>query len=110
MTAYDQITRGDLLALPRRPWQESAVYDSLIVFPSRQKHDSGWGCMTVVGCRDLTPIQLITTSMDDLRLDSAVNIDCLHRAKALHIWRPHHAFRVPHSLSSINISVIGAAA
>lgn len=105
-TPLRDMTRSELLSVPERPWSTSeSVYDSLVVWPSVHKHDSGWGCMTMVGCRDMKPVEVITRSSDDFKLSEGVWIDCLHHAKALHLWRHGWEFVVPHVLSFVYIGM-----
>ena len=99
-------SRKQLLELPHRNWSETSFYSSLIVFPSNWKHDSGWGCITVIGCIDGKPIEVVTQSSDDLHISGAHRIDCLHKAKAMHFWSRHARFKVTHALSSMDIEMV----
>jgi hypothetical protein len=82
----EHYTRKQLLDLPARHWNTRSLYSTLILFPSPQKHDSGWGCMTIVGCNDGKAIEIITQSSDDVSVNGAHRVDCLHKAKAMHFW------------------------
>jgi hypothetical protein len=99
-------TRKQLLELPRRPYSLTTRYSSLIVFPSATKHESGWGNITVIGCRDCVPVEIVTTGADDLAIEGNHRIDCLHKAKALHFWRNNAEFECSHALSSMTIKVV----
>jgi len=100
-------TRKKLLELPSRPWSLTAKYSSLIIFPSNKKHDCGWGGITVIGVRDMVPIEIITENSDDIFIDGAHSVDCLHKSKAMHFWSRSSVFHVMHALSSIEIKMIG---
>jgi len=103
----EKYTRKKLLKLPSRAWPLTTKYSSLIIFPSNKKHDSGWGCITIIGVNDMVPIEIITQNSDDISIDGSHKVDCLHNAKALHFWSRHHLFHVEHALSSIEIKMIG---
>jgi hypothetical protein len=70
------MNRKELLSLPVKPWDATRLYDTILIVPTRKKHDSGYMCMAVVGCIKGEPIEVagypddvgwITTS--DLRMD-----------------------------------------
>lgn len=116
-------TRAELLALPRRAWDDaSPVYDSLLVFSSRRKHDSGWSCIAIVGCVKNQPIEVCTECSDDIewKFPSAetfgggkysigqMRMDCLFPAGIMHAWSHENRFRVGISLSSIEVQLARA--
>ena len=46
-----QATLKDFLSLPHRGWSEDiGIFDSLVILPSKTKHDSGFRCMDFVAC------------------------------------------------------------
>lgn len=104
MTDVNAITRKNLLALPHRKWSETKDYRSLVVFPTGVKHDSNYGCMTIIGCQNYIPAEIITEVSDDISIDFGHRVDCLFAAKALHFWSRTHLFRVGAALSSIEIT------
>lgn len=98
--------KKELLKLPRRPWSEVKTYDSLIIFPSGRKHDSEWGMMTLIGCNDMKPIEVITENTDDIEVTGGHKTDCLFPSHALHYWHPRAVFMVSAALSSMTIEVL----
>lgn len=98
-------TRKKLLALPHRNWKLTSSYSSLLLYPSQIKHDSGWGCMTLIGCEDIKPVEVITEYADDFKIHGDHSIDCVYAIRAFHLWRNNHRFTVSHALSSTTISV-----
>ena len=118
-------SRKALIALPHREWQDdSAIYDSLLVFSNRTKHDSGWSHMVVIGCNEQTPVEICGVCADDLdwvfppakTYGSAndrfqvgqIRMDCTFPAGILHVWSRSNRFRVGAALSSVTINVIPA--
>ena len=47
------IKRDELLSLPNRAWNEVKQYESLIIVPTKHKHDSGWRLMAIIGCNKI---------------------------------------------------------
>ena len=62
--------------------------------------------MTIIGCNDMKPVEVITQSSDDISIDGAHRVDCIYKAKAMHFWSNHKRFEVSHALSSITIKMI----
>ena len=114
-------SRKELLALPERKWDAcDEVYDSLLVFSARTKHDSGWSQIVVIGCRDHKPVEICGRGADDLewkfppprRYGSSneysigqVRSDCTWPAGILHFWERSMTFKVGCALSSVTIEV-----
>ena len=99
-------SRKELLKLPSRPWNEESIFDTLLLWPSPSKHESGWGCMTLIGCNDFVPLQLITKNADDFSLEGDHRMDCVWENKTLHLWRNNYRFFVSRSSSSMTIRVV----
>ena len=108
------ISRKELLALPERKWDDTTKeYDSLLVFSSRQKHDSGWAMMVIVGCVDYVPVEIAASCPDDLCWhfgDDANGVgqmrsDCCFRTGIMHFWGRGCKFNVGCAISSIDIVV-----
>lgn len=120
MSALNGWTRQKLLALPGRKWDDdSRLYDSLLVFSARRKHDSGWSQIVVVGCIKQQPVEICVACADDLEWLSPPPIvagetyrmgqmrtDCLFPAGILHAWSREHRFKVGAALSSVTIELV----
>jgi hypothetical protein len=63
-------TKEDFAALPILGWQEIAKdFNSLIIIPNDEVHDSGFKCMEFVACRYNTPICRISGCSDVIHID-----------------------------------------
>jgi len=101
-----EITKEQLSALPSRPWNHTRVeYDSLLIFSSDELHDSGWNCITIIGCINNQPAEICTTSSDDIEWKTnEVRTDCTPSG-ILHFWSStSRRFLVSEALSSITIT------
>lgn len=99
-------SRKELLALPQRKWDSISTYDSILVFSTGHKHDSGWACMTVIGVIGGCPKEVITRGSDDIEWKipgALLRTDCTLKARALHFWAVKGQFVVREALSSIEI-------
>ena len=113
-------TREDFLALPVRAWNAISEYTSIVLFPSKDLHDSGYRCITVIGVRQMTPVEIITESSDDINwmvcsptyhysgggFSPQMHMDSLVASHAMHFWNANRIFRVGAALSSLDIEVI----
>lgn len=67
MKHWNDCTKKELLALPKRNWSETSTYDSVLLVSTRRKHDSGYNYFAVVGVDEKgTPVE-IAAFMDDFR-------------------------------------------
>lgn len=112
-------TRKEFLALPVRTWNAISEYTSVILFPSRDLHDSGYRCITVIGVHQMAPVEIITQSSDDINwmvcpptryysdgsFPAQLRMDSLVTSHAMHFWRADTIFRVGAALSSLDIEV-----
>ena len=120
MKHINKWTRAELLALPDREWgRPTPTYDSILVLPTKRKHDSGWGMMTIIGVTNTQPIEIVTTGADDIewltpdcqRLPSSTYLfagmrtDCAWRSGAINFWLHNHVFEVSHPVSSVTITL-----
>jgi len=85
-------TRKQLLLLPKWDGKSKLVFDTLIIIPTRKKHDSGYPCMYFVACVKAVPKMLISGYSDALRFwdwdfkcNIGWNVDCLPCA-LIQIW------------------------
>lgn len=113
-------TRKELLTLPERTWNAVSEYTSVILFPSRDLHASGYRHITVIGVRQGIPIEIITESSDDINwmvcsptyhyknggFPAQMHMDSLVASHAMHFWNVNTIFRVGASLSSLDIEVL----
>lgn len=104
----------DLINIPdRENWDTPTAYDSLLIFSSKKKHDSGWSQITIVGVIAGNAKEKATTHSDDLNWliepnqygECSMRTDCIYKSKAFHFWSNYHKFEVGMSLSSIDIKV-----
>ena len=66
----EEMTRKELEALPHRKWNEDiGLIDSLIILPTRRKHDSGWRCMDFVAVRNHEPVCLLSGCSDVINIE-----------------------------------------
>ena len=100
------MTRRELLALPKREWDEilhgvSGVY----VIPTRRKHESGWCCMDFVAqFKDGRPMVGFGGGCDDVMFSgNNFRMDCDYPSGIIHIWSLK-TFSISCDLSSINFT------
>jgi hypothetical protein len=110
-------TKGELLALPHRPWQDGAGYHSILILNTSKLHDSGYRRIILIGCKRYVPTEIITSVSDDVEIKAGVTstlqgleignirMDCLKRSGAFRLWSwdEDREFYVGHALSSITI-------
>jgi len=106
----NKLTRKDLLSLPQRDWNKVGIYDSLIVYATGHRHDSGYSCIVIVGCNDRKPVELVTQFSDDIRWmhnGYKLRSDALLKCRAMHFWinEPHIKFHVGAALSSTEVQM-----
>lgn len=66
----NKMKRKDFESLPHRKWDEDiGEFDSLILLPLRQRHDSGYRLMDFVAVRDDKPICLLSGSSDVIHIE-----------------------------------------
>lgn len=111
-------TRKELLALPQRAWDKETIYDSLLVIPSNEKHDSGWAYINIIGVVEGKPTEIVTTCSDDIEWKSPapkmyedfalgqIRTDCAFKSKALNFWSREYQFKVGCALSSITVELL----
>lgn len=105
------VKRKELDSLPRREWDKESVYGSVMLLPSRKKHDSGWMVINIIGCRDGKPVEIATECCDDINWiyrasqDYRLRTDMAYPSGIAHMWGNDIQFRVKHSLSSTDIVI-----
>lgn len=116
-----ECTRKDFQALPWRDSYDTEIEcDSLVIMPTRRKHDSGYLCMDFIaarkcipicrcsGCSDILHIEGIggygkwRGSIPDLVKPQTWAIDCLPKSGLLHIFC-RETILISDALSSLEI-------
>ena len=65
-----KMKKKDFLSLPARAWNEDiGVFDSLVIIPTRYKHESGYMCMDFVACVGEHPVCRLSGCSDVVYLD-----------------------------------------
>ncbi len=119
------VKRNELLALPHREWNTSSDYDSLLLVPTKEKHESGFTLIAIVGVVKGKPVEIAATC-DDIGWSfptshpydymtpglhrMVMRTDCLWPSGIMHVWASgEHYFRgrfsVGASLSSVNVNL-----
>lgn len=107
--------RSDFDTLPHRAsWNMETVYDTILLFPTKRKHDSGYACMMIVGVNGGNAVEIAANGPDDI---------CWHVPAKTHVYRPnlrndcilknggmqfhgHGKFKVGRLLSSIDVTFL----
>lgn len=105
------LSRKVLKAAPKRvDWQEPATYASVYLLNSRQKHDSGWGLIRIIGRKEDGSLE-DAGWCDDICWKHApsrhytMRTDMTFPSGAVHCWGWNTTFTVGAALSSTDISV-----
>ena len=64
--------KSDFYKLPKIKWDEDMSgqqFDSIIILPERRKHDSGYMCMSFVGCIGGDAVAIMSGGSDVLHID-----------------------------------------
>lgn len=98
------MTRKELLAVPKRKWDETLENVSCVyVIPSRRKHDSGYACMDFVAETSSGQIGF-GLHCDDVSFEGKhFRMDCIHPSGIIRIWN-RNKFSVSGDVSSISFS------
>lgn len=123
----NSMTRKDFEALPyRKSWNEPIICASLVIFPTRRKHDSGYRCMDFIAIDENNePICKLSGCSDVLHFDgiggyghnwlekyhsvpkqippSGWSMDCLTKSGLLRIWPNTERIYCGVALSSFEI-------
>lgn len=118
--------KSDFYSLPKIAWDadmNGKQFDSIIILPERRKHDSGYMCMSFVGCIGGEAVAIMSGVSDVLHIDGiggygkgwyekpsvprmipvkSWNIDCLP-CGCLNIWASGRKIEIGHMLSSFEI-------
>lgn len=65
-----QMTRKEIENVPSRNWNEDiGEFDTLVILPQRQIHDSGYRCMDFVACIGFKPIRRLSGCSDVIHIN-----------------------------------------
>ena len=111
--AWTEYKKTELLKLPDREWgKRDKLYDSLLIVPTRLKHDSGYSCIAVIGCIDDTPTEILAYP-DDLEMPKigtnnymGLRMDCSYPSGILRLWSYRYQFSIPMPTSSTEIVAV----
>lgn len=106
-------TLKELEALDSREWLEDEVgeFDSIIILPTKHKHDSGFRNMDFIGVKGEEPICKLSGCSDIINIRGFDNnlfwaVDCLYTSKLLRIFVHGHKIKVGPPLSSFDIYAV----
>ena len=99
--------KTELLALPHRQESET-TYDSVLIVPTREKHDSGFARIAIIGVRERVPVE-ITAYPDDINWFASQPPEGIASFRTdasmhgiLHVWG-RGTFKVGDAFSSTDI-------
>jgi hypothetical protein len=117
MKSINQWTKKELLELPVRAWDTPTNYDSLLIFSTGKKHNSGYAMIAIIGVKKGKPVEIAAQCSDDIewKLPSMIYVgqysigqmrmDYAIKSGAMHAWCDKYRFYVGHALSSITIEL-----
>ncbi len=104
------MTRKDFDSLPHRKWDEKIVFDSLVILPTRRKHDSGYRIIEAVAVIDGEARYKLTSCSDVIHIGGIVpkslqsySIDCLLKSGLFQLWIVGKQMTCGPALSSFEI-------
>ena len=129
MKHINEMTRKEFLEVPKRvDWKEEVDCDSVVMIPglAKDKHDSGYRCMTFVACSKGNPVCIVSSYSDVICLDgiggygyrwideydknipesippSGWQIDCLPKSGLFQIWPSKGKIKIGSELSTLEI-------
>ena len=124
MKDLNEMTRKDFAALPERKWNEVLDgIDSIVLIPSKKKHDSGYACFGYVAVKgdkawrcgggDIIHIDGIggygkdwltaSSGVPSMVSVKAWNIDCLVKSGYLRLWSSNGKLSCEPDLSSMEV-------
>ena len=108
MCNYKRLKRTALLKLPKRRWDETSQYNSLMVTKAGTKHESDYAHLLVVGCNYADPIEIVSTSSDVLHINNPynlqLNMDMFYPSGVIRYFLSSGVFECGSSLSSLFIT------
>lgn len=101
------MNRKELLAVPKRKWDEALVATSVYVIPSGRKHESGYAQMDFVAVTEDGEKVGFGGVCDDVAFEgNHFKMDCLHPSRIIRIWN-REPFIVSKGISSIDFIELG---
>ncbi len=103
------ITKKSLLELPKREWNKTTIYDSIILINSKKRHSSGYAIIYIIGCINQKPIEIIKGSTDSIDWNFnglKFGTDMLYPSGLIHFFGIDCRFEVDMALSSTSIDLI----
>lgn len=107
-----EYTRKELLALPRRNWNDVTSYSSILLVPTYELHDSGWRLIAIVGCNDNGTPKEIAAFCDDvqwqtIRTDYGISMDMIPKTDICRFYSRRIRFQVGVSRSTTGVKIVG---
>ena len=110
------MARKDFDSLPHRAtWNMETIYDTILLFPTKRKHDSGYACMMIVGVADGLAVEIAANGCDDIcwhipdpiesKYIQSIRNNCILKNGGMH-FHGYGRFKVGCPLSSIYITFI----
>ena len=118
MKPIQELTKEEFEKIPSRKWNEDiGEFDSLVILPTEQIHDSGYACMDFVAVRKGKPFCRLSGCSDVIHIDgigglgrdflsntlTAWSIDCLPESKLLQIFCQSRKLIAGSALSSFEV-------
>ncbi len=105
------ITKKFLLQLPKRKYNATSIYDSIIIVDSGEEHDSGYTVMYLVGCIDGKPIEIIEDGCDSINwkfdgLRPIIGTDMLYPSGLVQFFGVDCKLKIASSYSTTVIELI----
>lgn len=101
------MNRKELLAVPKRKWDEELVAKCVYVIPSGRKHESGYTMMDFVAITENGEKVGFGGVCDDVALKgNGFRMDCLYPSRIIRIWN-NEPFIVSEDISSIDFIELG---
>ena len=107
--------KSELLALPEAEWNEIEWWDSLLIVPTENEHDSGYAHIAIIGCRYEGDKELaykimaypddITWPTNDGEWKNRVRTDAFLENGVLHLWSGYNDFSIDSMTSSVEIKM-----
>jgi len=108
----NDITRKFLLGLPKREWDKTSIYNAIIIFNSKHKHDSGFAVMNIAGFyyeQGKGKFELIASDCDSInwKLNNLwLKTDMLYPSGLMRFFSDMGLIKVGSALSTIEIELI----
>lgn len=108
--------KKQLLLLPSATWGDKEWWDSLLIFPTKDVHDSGFAHIAIIGCQidkqtNIRMAHKVIAYPDDItwpesqhnNWESRIRTDAFIENGVLHLWSNYLDFTVSSPTSSTDI-------